>query len=171
MGNGVFPLTICRIRPKSCADLNGCLKQGDRLLAIDGVQTCGLTCEESMKLLACYRSGISLFIEYDVADVGADGRQGTGPFEIDIEKLPSERLGANVVTFGDPLQGTKRLLISHIRDGSIADRCGALQVGDLIESINGMKSSELTLQEAIGLLSDSASRSIKLHILPCPEIR
>ncbi|VDK22100.1 unnamed protein product [Taenia asiatica] len=168
-GSEAFPLIICRIRPRSCADLNGCLKQGDRILAIDGVQTCGLTCEESMKLLACYRSGISLFIEYDVADIGANGRQGTGPFEIEIEKLPSERLGANVVTFGDPLQGTKRLLISHIRDGSIADRCGALQVGDLIESINGLKASELTLQEATDLLSDSTSRSIKLHILPCPE--
>ncbi|KAL5109318.1 Glutamate receptor-interacting protein 1 [Taenia crassiceps] len=169
-GSGAFPLIICRIRPRSCADLNGCLKQGDRILAIDGVQTNGLTCEESMKLLACYRSGISLFIEYDVADVGAYGRQGAGPFEIEIEKLPSERLGANVVTFGDPLQGTKRLLISHIRDGSIADRCGALQVGDLIESINGLKASELTLQEATDLLSDSTSRSVKLHILPCPEI-
>lgn len=44
-------------------------------MAIDGVQTCGLTCEESMKLLACYRSGISLFIEYDVADIGGKKRK------------------------------------------------------------------------------------------------
>ncbi|VDM35650.1 unnamed protein product [Hydatigera taeniaeformis] len=75
VGNGAFPLVICRIRPNSCADLNGCLKQGDRILAIDGVQTCGLTCEESMKLLACCRSGKSLFIEYDVADIGGKGRK------------------------------------------------------------------------------------------------
>ncbi|VUZ48141.1 unnamed protein product [Hymenolepis diminuta] len=170
LGNGVFPLTICRIRPRSCADKNGCLKQGDRILAIDGVQTRGLTCEESMKLLGCHKSGISLFIEYDVADIGAEGRQGSGPFEIEIEKLPTERLGASLVTFGENLQGTKRLLISHIRDGSIADRCGALQVGDLIETINGRSAGDLSLQEAIDLLSDTSSRSIKLRILPCPEI-
>lgn len=51
-----------------CSKRNGCLKEGDRILAIDGVKTCGLTCEESMKLLAGFRNGISLFIEYDVAD-------------------------------------------------------------------------------------------------------
>ncbi|VDL61026.1 unnamed protein product [Hymenolepis diminuta] len=170
LGNGIFPLTICRIRPRSCADKNGCLKQGDRILAIDGVQTRGLTCEESMKLLGCHKSGISLFIEYDVADIGAEGRQGSGPFEIEIEKLPTERLGASLVTFGENLQGTKRLLISHIRDGSIADRCGALQVGDLIETINGRSAGDLSLQEAIDLLSDTSARSIKLRILPCPEI-
>ncbi|KAM3174074.1 hypothetical protein ACTXT7_011265 [Hymenolepis weldensis] len=170
LGSGIFPLTICRIRPRSCADKNGCLKQGDRILAIDGVQTRGLTCEESMNLLGCHKSGISLFIEYDVADIGAEGRQGSGPFEIEIEKLPTERLGASLVTFGENLQGTKRLLISHIRDGSIADRCGALQVGDLIETINGRSAGDLSLQEAIDLLSDASARSIKLRILPCPEI-
>ncbi|KAM7535933.1 hypothetical protein Aperf_G00000089237 [Anoplocephala perfoliata] len=169
-GNGAFPLTVRRIRPRSCADKNGCLKQGDRILAIDGVQTRSLTCEESMKLLSCHRSGISLFTEYDIADLGSEGRQGTGPFEIEIEMLPTERLGANLVTFGENLQGAKRLLISHIQDGSIADRCGALQVGDLIESINGINAEELSLQEAIDLLSDSNARSIKLRILPCPEI-
>lgn len=52
-----------------------------------------------------------------------EGRQGAGPFEIEIEMLPTERLGANLITFGENLQGAKRLLISHIRDGSIADRC------------------------------------------------
>nr|CDS32312.2 glutamate receptor interacting protein 1 [Hymenolepis microstoma] len=169
LGSRAFPLTICRIRPRSCADKNGCLKEGDRILAIDGVQTRGLTCEESMKLLACHRNGISLFIEYDVADIGV-GRQGSGPFEIEIDKLPTERLGANLVAFGDNLQGEKRLLISHILDGSIADRCGALQVGDLIETINGRNAGALSLQEANDLLCDISARSIKLRILPCPEI-
>ena len=84
-----FPLTIYRIRPTSCADMsvfsclkdrffknrNGCLKEGDRILAIDGVKTCGLTCEESMKLLAGFRNGVSLFIEYDVADIGGEELQ------------------------------------------------------------------------------------------------
>lgn len=49
-------------------------------------------------------------------------------------------------------------------------RCGALQVGDLIETINGRNAGELSLQEAIDLLSDSSARSIKLRVLPCPDI-
>ncbi|VDN99581.1 unnamed protein product [Rodentolepis nana] len=145
-------------------------RKGDRILAIDGVQTRGLTCEESMKLLVCHRSGISLFIEYDVADIGAEGRQGSGPFEIEIDKLPTERLGAHLAAFGENLQGKTRLLISHILDGSIADRCGALQVGDLIETINGRNAAVLSLQEANELLCDTSARSVKLRILPCPEI-
>lgn len=43
-------------------------------------------------------------------------------------------------------------------------------MGDLIESIDGIASSDLSLQEAIDLLSDTGAPSIKLRILPCPEI-
>lgn len=55
-------------------------------------------------------------------------------------------------------------------DNIVFSRCGALQVGDLIETINGRSAGDLSLQEAIDLLSDASARSIKLRILPCPEI-
>uniref|UniRef100_A0A5K3FNS9 PDZ domain-containing protein n=1 Tax=Mesocestoides corti TaxID=53468 RepID=A0A5K3FNS9_MESCO len=120
-----------------------------------------------MRLLSSYRNGISLFIEYDVADVG--GRKGTGPFSVEIEKLPTEKFGADLVAFGDSAHGYRRLLISHIRDGSIADRCGVLEVGDLIESINDRRSTDLTLHEAMDLLESTTAKSIKLCVLPSPE--
>ncbi|VDL88859.1 unnamed protein product [Schistocephalus solidus] len=148
---------------------NGCLKPGDRVLAIDGVCTNDLSCEKTTQLLSSYRKGVSLYIEYDIADLGGNGRQGSGPFVIEIGKLPSECLGADLVSFGDPDTGRSRLLISQIRDGSIADRCGALQVGDVIEAINGISTNELDVTDAIRLLDTSGSAMIKLLLMPCPE--
>uniref|UniRef100_A0A5K3FPD0 PDZ domain-containing protein n=1 Tax=Mesocestoides corti TaxID=53468 RepID=A0A5K3FPD0_MESCO len=97
------------------------------------------------------------------------GRKGTGPFSVEIEKLPTEKFGADLVAFGDSAHGYRRLLISHIRDGSIADRCGVLEVGDLIESINDRRSTDLTLHEAMDLLESTTAKSIKLCVLPSPE--
>lgn len=74
-----------------------------------------------------------LFVLFEIYYI-AKGRQGNGPFEIEIEKLPTEQLGANLVTFGNSFEGTKRLIISHIRDGSIADRFGQLNFLFLLPS-------------------------------------
>ncbi|VDN12139.1 unnamed protein product [Dibothriocephalus latus] len=83
--------------------------------------------------------------------------------------MPSESLGAELVSFGDPGTGRPRLLISQIRDGSIADRCGALQVGDVIEAINDISTDELDVTEAVQLLDRGGSATIKIHLTPCPE--
>lgn len=45
--------------------------------------------------------------------------------------------------------------ISDIKDGSVADRCGALAVGDKILSINHQILSNCTVQEALNILHSS----------------
>ena len=61
--------------------------------------------------------------------------------------------------FGEPLR------ISRIKEAGIADRCGALHVGDSIVSVNGQSLENKSLPEAYQMLKH-CDLQVRLEIIP-----
>lgn len=55
------------------------------------------------------------------------------------------------------------MLISDIKPGSVADRCGVFAIGDKILSINHQILAKCSVQEALGILH-SSSDTVSLQI-------
>ncbi|XP_022107281.1 glutamate receptor-interacting protein 1-like isoform X2 [Acanthaster planci] len=156
------PLTITHIRPGGPADRDGTLKVGDRILSVDGINLSSLTHMEALNAIKLSSMDATFRVEYDVSIMEAV-RNATGPLLVEVAKTPGANLG---VTLSALNKNSKSILvIDAVKPASIADRCGALHVGDEIMSIDGTNTSHMSVPEATQLLATS-SEQIKLEILP-----
>ncbi|XP_071810478.1 glutamate receptor-interacting protein 1-like isoform X1 [Asterias amurensis] len=156
------PLTITHIRSGGPADRDGTLKVGDRILSVDGINLSNLTHMEALNTIKQSSTDATFRVDYDVSIMEAV-RNATGPLLIEVAKTPGASLG---VTLSAVSKGSKSVVvIDAVKPASIADRCGALNVGDEILSIDSAKTSHMSVPEAMQLLA-TASDQIKLEILP-----
>uniref|UniRef100_A0A9L0RDX7 Glutamate receptor interacting protein 2 n=1 Tax=Equus caballus TaxID=9796 RepID=A0A9L0RDX7_HORSE len=167
-------ITIDRIKPASVVDRSGALHAGDHILSIDGTSTEHCSLLEATKLLA----SVSEKVQLEILPVPRS-RRPLKPSE--AVSLASSTVGpggqivhaetTEVVLCGDPLSGfglqlqggifaTETLssppLVRFIEPDSPAERCGLLQVGDRVLSINGIATEDGTMEEANQLLRDAA---------------
>ncbi|CAI2723249.1 unnamed protein product [Schistosoma spindalis] len=161
----IRPLTVMHIRQNSAADCDGRIKPGDRILTINSIHTGQLTCEEAMKLIQSLRSCLTLTIEYNVANFEED-RRISGAVVVEIEKPANEDLGISLAPCHEVKTGQNAFFIDNIRQGSIADRCGALFEGDRVESIDDICVENIKLQEAMYRLKNNGLNVIRLQIVP-----
>ncbi|MBZ3876184.1 Glutamate receptor-interacting protein 2, partial [Sciurus carolinensis] len=176
-------ITIDRIKPASVVDRSGALHAGDHILAIDGTSTEHCSLHEATKLLA----SVSEKVRLEILPVPQSQRPLKPPEAV---SLASSTVGpggqivhtetTEVVLCGDPLNGfglqlqggffaTETLssppLVRFIEPDSPAERCGLLQVGDRVLSINGMATEDGTMEEANQLLRDAAlTRKVVLEV-------
>uniref|UniRef100_A0A915MFB6 PDZ domain-containing protein n=1 Tax=Meloidogyne javanica TaxID=6303 RepID=A0A915MFB6_MELJA len=165
-GNEGTSLIVGHIEKGSPADKCGILQPGDRILCIDDWHTADGTLEEASHLLRILSlSGsrsVTLLVEFNVIEPVLPPAHGSF-FVMRLAKC-GKCLGIvcqshqNGTTKGEPL------IISHIRIGSVAHRCGSIQVGDQIHSIDDIPLDTCTLDEAMRLLQRSA-RIVKLVII------
>ncbi|XP_077996877.1 glutamate receptor-interacting protein 1-like [Glandiceps talaboti] len=162
----IRPLTICHIRSGGSADREGTLKVGDRLLSVDGISLTNATHAEATAALKQSGHNAVMMIEYDVSIMDAV-TNATGPLLVEVAKTPGTNLGVTLssITSG----GKTAIVIDGIKPASIADRCGALHVGDEIRTIDGIDTSQMTVAEASQFLLNSSDQ-IKLEILPISQI-
>ncbi|CAH8438788.1 unnamed protein product [Schistosoma turkestanicum] len=161
----IRPLTVMHIRQNSAADCDGRIKPGDRILTINSIHTGQLTCEEAMKLIQSIRNYLTLTIEYNVANFEED-RHMSGAVVVEIEKPANEDLGISLAPCHEVKTGQNAFFIDNIRQGSIADRCGALFQGDRVESIDNICVENMKLQEAMYRLKNNGLNVIRLQIVP-----
>ncbi|KAK2139759.1 hypothetical protein NP493_6218g00000 [Ridgeia piscesae] len=145
------PLTVTQIRPGSSADRESTLKVGDRILMINGVNASQKTLSDAQALLARPQSSVHLVVEYDVSVMEAV-QNATGPLLVEIDKTPGSSLGISLTTTS--------------YKASIADRCGALHVGDHVLAIDETNLEHISVAEATQLLRCGTPEHIKLEILP-----
>ncbi|KAL3851669.1 hypothetical protein ACJMK2_015398 [Sinanodonta woodiana] len=157
------PQTITQIRPGGSADREGSLKPGDRILSVNDYNVFNLTLAEIMMLLQQCENQAHFTIEYDVSIIDAV-QKATGPLLIEIDKTPGAALGISLSHARH--QGHHCVCIDSIRPMSVADRCGALHVGDHIMSIDGASVEHMTVAEATQLLKSNVGDQIKFEILP-----
>jgi C-terminal processing protease CtpA/Prc len=117
-------------------------------MKINGVDVRRSTHAEALALLRACEYQLTLEIEFDVTI--HDGlASANGPLLVEMMK-PSD------VPLGITLSGASRpgdpTWISAIRDAGIADRSGALHVGDRVLSINGVSLEQSSVHGAIQLL-------------------
>ncbi|XP_068825995.1 glutamate receptor-interacting protein 1 isoform X3 [Capricornis sumatraensis] len=161
------PVVITCVRPGGPADREGTIKPGDRLLSVDGIRLLGTTHAEAMSILKQCGQEATLLIEYDVSVMDSVAT-ASGPLLVEVAKTPGASLGVALTT--SMCCNKQVIIIDKIKSASIADRCGALHVGDHILSIDGTSMEYCTLAEATQFLANTTDQ-VKLEILPHHQTR
>ncbi|XP_032973291.1 glutamate receptor-interacting protein 1 isoform X7 [Rhinolophus ferrumequinum] len=161
------PVVITCVRPGGPADREGTIKPGDRLLTVDGIRLLGTTHAEAMSILKQCGQEAALLIEYDVSVMDSVAT-ASGPLLVEVAKTPGASLGVALTT--SMCCNKQVIVIDKIKSASIADRCGALHVGDHILSIDGTSMEYCTLAEATQFLANTTDQ-VKLEILPHHQTR
>ncbi|XP_013397245.1 glutamate receptor-interacting protein 1-like isoform X3 [Lingula anatina] len=162
------PLTVTHIRPGGAADREGTLRAGDRILAVNGIDLTSSSLLEALDILYHCNLEAVFMVEYNVSIMDAV-ENACGPLLVEIDKTPGANLG--IVLQLSNIRGRQVICISHIRQASIADRCGALNLGDQILSIDGTNLEHMTVAEATQLLKSSVGEQIKLEVIPQSQLR
>lgn len=160
------PLTITNVRFGGPADRDGTIKAGDRLLAVDSFNLTLASLQEAMSILKQVNREALFTLEYDVSVLDAVNN-ASGPLLVEIDKTPGSNLGITLIRLPKP---ENVMVIESIKQASIAERCGALHVGDHIIAIDGTKVDQMTPAEAMQLLKVNANDMIKLEILPVRQM-
>ncbi|XP_061517693.1 glutamate receptor-interacting protein 1 isoform X1 [Anopheles gambiae] len=183
-GGGEYPLVVTNVRMNGPVFKTGQIKPGDRVLRVDNVSLLNKSLSEAQHILKdVHASGYTnLMIEYDVS-VMQTVELSMGPLLLEIERPMNEKLGlilsnySSAVNLNDIYHSSYKLnevqpdgiFIASILPASIADRCGALTVGDQILSIDEsvVDNGVCTLEEATALLDANCVKGYtQLHILP-----
>ncbi|XP_006814840.1 glutamate receptor-interacting protein 1-like [Saccoglossus kowalevskii] len=160
------PLTMCHIRPGGPADRDGTLKVCDRLISVDGICLTGSPYQEAIAVLKQSGHNAVMLIEYDVSVMDAV-TTATGPLLVEVAKTPGTNLGITLSSLRNNTHNA--IVIDSVRPASIADRCGALHVGDEIRSIDDIDTRQMSVAEASQFLLNSSDQ-IKLEILPISQL-
>ncbi|KAI5610482.1 glutamate receptor interacting protein 2 isoform X1 [Silurus asotus] len=156
------PLVVTYVRPGGPADREGTLRVGDRVLSVNGVTLNRRKHADALTLLMQSSQEACFLIEYDIT-VMESVQQSSGPLQVEIMKSAGSVLGLSLTT---ALYRNKHVItIQKIKPASVAERCGALHVGDVLLAIDGMGTEHCSLMEAQQLLTNS-SELTKLEILP-----
>uniref|UniRef100_A0A1B0FKB8 PDZ domain-containing protein n=1 Tax=Glossina morsitans morsitans TaxID=37546 RepID=A0A1B0FKB8_GLOMM len=181
-GGADYPLIVTHVRPHGPVYKTGRIKPGDRLLRVDNVSLIGKTLAEAQQIIKCgvHISGYTnLTIEYDVSIIQSI-ELSMGPLLIEIERPMNDKLGLVLCNYTSALALTEHTskfdevnqagaYIASILPASIADRCGALSVGDQVLSIDdiNIENAAYTPDEVMTLLDTNTGRGYtQMQIMP-----
>ena len=68
------------------------------------------------------------------------------------------------------VNGKNQILVENVKPASIADRCGAIFVGDQILSIDDTSFESLSLADANQILKNCVGEFLRVEILPLSQI-
>uniref|UniRef100_A0A915BP83 PDZ domain-containing protein n=1 Tax=Parascaris univalens TaxID=6257 RepID=A0A915BP83_PARUN len=153
-----MPLFISYIEKGSPAERCGVLQVGDRVLTINDWYTANGTIDEANRLMRHSSSPLTLTVEFDVIE------SLLPPNGILNVKLAKRGNNLGIIARGET-DGRKGepVIISDIRTGSVAQRCGSIHVGDRILAIDNIPLDSFTVEEAMRLLQRSGD-VVKLRI-------
>uniref|UniRef100_A0A915Q1Q7 PDZ domain-containing protein n=1 Tax=Setaria digitata TaxID=48799 RepID=A0A915Q1Q7_9BILA len=151
------PVIISDVQVGSVAYRCGSLHSGDRILAVDNILLESCTVEEAMRLLQ--RSGdiVKLRVRKGVnsEQENHDGIQSL-IYSIELNRKGGP-LGITIASSGERYEP---VLISYLAPGGLAEKTGAIRVGDRIlavnnESVEGMKAADVMhlLQQCTDLVT------------------
>ncbi|KAH9487789.1 Glutamate receptor-interacting protein 2 [Bulinus truncatus] len=143
-----YPPVIGFVESRTAAEKSGVIQEGDRILAVNGVETTDRTLEEVNHFLRESRPRCVLLIEFDVTE---SVTPSSGTYIVKLGKKASD---TGITISGSPTkQGTKdALFISDVRRGSVAHRTGSIQPGDTLLAINDVRLDTFTPEDAMHLL-------------------
>ncbi|VDK51845.1 unnamed protein product [Anisakis simplex] len=142
-----MPLFISYIEKGSSAERCGVLQVGDRVLTINEWYTANGTVEEANHIMRHSSSPLTLTVEFDVIE---SLLPPNGILNVKLAKR-GNNLGIVTKSETDGRKG-EPVIISDIRTGSVAQRCGSISVGDRILAIDNIPLESCTVEEAMRLL-------------------
>ncbi|XP_049622454.1 glutamate receptor-interacting protein 2 isoform X2 [Suncus etruscus] len=160
------PLIISDIKKGSVAHRTGTLEPGDKLLAIDNIRLDNCPMEDAVQILRQCEDLVKLKIRKD--EDNSDEQETTGAISYTVElKRYGGPLGITISGTEEPFDP---IVISGLTKRGLAERTGAIHVGDRILAINSVSLKGRPLSEAIHLLQ-VAGETVTLKIkkqLDCP---
>ncbi|KAK2493658.1 hypothetical protein MC885_000641 [Smutsia gigantea] len=153
------PLIISDIKKGSVAHRTGTLEPGDKLLAIDNIRLDNCPMEDAVQILRQCEDLVRLKIRKD--EDNSDEQETTGAISYTVElKRYGGPLGITISGTEEPFDP---IVISGLTKRGLAERTGALHVGDRILAINSVSLKGRPLSEAIRLLQ-VAGETVTLKI-------
>ncbi|XP_074537236.1 glutamate receptor-interacting protein 2-like isoform X2 [Halichoeres trimaculatus] len=153
------PLIISDIRKGSIAHRTGTLEPGDRLLAIDSVRLENCTMEDAMHVLDQSEDMVKLRIQKDEDNIDELEMSGSIIYTVELKRYNGP-LGITISGTEEPFDP---IVISGLTKKGLAERTGAIHIGDRVLAINGVSLKGKPLSEAIHLLQ-MAGESVTLKI-------
>ncbi|KAI4546431.1 hypothetical protein MG293_002986 [Ovis ammon polii] len=164
------PLVISDIKKGSVAHRTGTLELGDKLLAIDNIRLDNCSMEDAVQILQQCEDLVKLKIRkdednsetnYDSLAFIADEQESSGAIIYTVElKRYGGPLGITISGTEEPFDP---IIISSLTKGGLAERTGAIHIGDRILAINSSSLKGKPLSEAIHLLQ-MAGETVTLKI-------
>ncbi|XP_054990330.1 glutamate receptor-interacting protein 2 isoform X4 [Sorex araneus] len=153
------PLIISDIKKGSVAHRTGTLEPGDKLLAIDNVRLDNCPMEDAVQILRQCEDLVKLKIRKD--EDNSDEQETTGAVSYTVElKRYGGPLGITISGTEEPFDP---IVISGLTKRGLAERTGAIHIGDRILAINSVSLKGRPLSEAIHLLQ-VAGETVTLKI-------
>ncbi|XP_052575369.1 glutamate receptor-interacting protein 2 isoform X7 [Peromyscus californicus insignis] len=153
------PLIISDIKKGSVAHRTGTLEPGDKLLAIDNIRLDHCPMEDAVQILRQCEDLVKLKIRKD--EDNSDEQESTGAVSYTVElKRYGGPLGITISGTEEPFDP---IIISGLTKRGLAERTGAIHVGDRILAINSVSLKGRPLSEAIHLLQ-VAGETVTLKI-------
>ncbi|XP_060931185.1 glutamate receptor-interacting protein 2-like [Limanda limanda] len=153
------PLIISDIRKGSIAHRTGTLEPGDRLLAIDSVRLENCTMEDAMHVLQQAEDMVKLRIQKDEDNIDELEMSGSIIYTVELKRYNGP-LGITISGTEEPFDP---IVISGLTKKGLAERTGAIHIGDRVLAINGVSLKGKPLSEAIHHLQ-MAGESVTLKI-------
>ncbi|XP_049719439.1 glutamate receptor-interacting protein 2 isoform X3 [Elephas maximus indicus] len=153
------PLIISDIKKGSVAHRTGTLEPGDKLLAIDNIRLDNCPMEDAVQILRQCEDLVKLKVRKD--EDNSDEQETTGAISYTVElKRYGGPLGITISGTEEPFDP---IIISGLTKRGLAERTGAIHVGDRILAINSVSLKGRPLSEAIHLLQ-VAGETVTLKI-------
>uniref|UniRef100_A0A8C9PXP5 Glutamate receptor interacting protein 2 n=1 Tax=Spermophilus dauricus TaxID=99837 RepID=A0A8C9PXP5_SPEDA len=154
-----LPLIISDLKKGSAAHRTGTLEPGDKLLAIDNIRLDNCPMEDAVQILRQCEDLVKLKIRKD--EDNSDEQETTGAVSYTVElKRYGGPLGITISGTEEPFDP---IVISGLTKRGLAERTGAIHVGDRILAINSVSLKGRPLSEAIHLLQ-VAGETVTLKI-------
>uniref|UniRef100_A0A8C6NT46 Glutamate receptor interacting protein 1 n=1 Tax=Nothobranchius furzeri TaxID=105023 RepID=A0A8C6NT46_NOTFU len=153
------PLIISDIKKGSVAHRTGTLELGDKLLAIDNIRVENCSMEEAVQILHQCEELVKLKIRKDEDNSDEQEVSGSIIYTVELQRYGGP-LGITISGTEEPFDP---IIISSLSKGGLAERTGAIHVGDRILAINSSSLKGKPLSEAISLLQQ-AGETVTLKI-------
>lgn len=153
------PLIISDIKKGSVAHRTGTLELGDKLLAIDNIRVESCSMEEAVQILTQCEELVKLKIRKDEDNSDEQEVSGSIIYTVELQRYGGP-LGITISGTEEPFDP---IIISSLTKGGLAERTGAIHVGDRILAINSSSLKGKPLSEAISLLQQ-AGETVTLKI-------
>nr|XP_018903603.1 PREDICTED: membrane-associated guanylate kinase, WW and PDZ domain-containing protein 1-like isoform X2 [Bemisia tabaci] len=156
-------VSIGHIVPGGAADLDGRLCTGDEIVSVDGQSVINTSHHHVVQLMA-KASRVTLGIRRRICLPGQDIQYDTMnvyPYDVTVKRSENEGFGFVIISSLNKAGST----IGRIIEGSPAERCGQLHLGDHILAVNGVNIMSLHHGDIVNLIKDSGY-SVTLTIGP-----
>ncbi len=155
------PFTVVAVTPQGPAFLDGIMRPGDRILALNSKALHDASLPQLQSLLYSQESETVFTVEYDIMNDGPS--RPSGPLLVEIKRDAGDILGFGLNRDAE----SGNIFIESVKSASLAERCGALNVGDLLLGVNGKPVAKMDVEAVTDLIrSPPDKRIVQFEILP-----